>query len=70
MLNKQFAVFEKKKKKKKNNLCYILTGTTKVLSILNPFPAENLCNHFGPKSGPIQHQALSGSKLYDTTDYF
>ena len=31
---------------------------------------DNLCKQFGPRLGPTQHQALSGSKLFNTLIVF
>ena len=39
---------------------YLVTLFLPVLS------ADNLFKQFGPRSGPTKHQALSGSKLFDT----
>ena len=32
--------------------------------------ADNLCKQFGPRSGPTEHWARSGSKLFDTLMVF
>ena len=45
--------------------CTLVQSDSVIVNVLYLLSADNLCKQFGPRSGPIKCQALSGSKLFD-----